>query len=148
MLNLYHANDDFAVAVGLSEMRTDIVMELYHSRVTTRYFPETTAILDRYLPSIFRSKCFNDEGNTFRTEVKRTEIGHLFEHILLEYLCLVKREKGLAVSPYNGSTRWDWDTDTRGTFHITIDSGTGDKEIFSIALDRSIQLLLRIIAYK
>lgn len=144
----YHANDSFALSVGHSDLQTDIVMELYHSQVNTKFFPKTTEILDRLLPSIFHSKCFNSARYSFRREVIHTEIGHLFEHILLEYICVVKLEWGMKDPLHNGVTQWDWDTEKRGIFHITIDSGVRDKQILQIALERSTGLLLKIISYK
>jgi hypothetical protein len=104
----------------------------------------------QHLPSIFQSKCFNEKNLPFIKEAERTEIGHLFEHILLEYLCALKKEKGEKKNIHNGVTRWNWERDAWGVFHITVDSGSSDKEIFEEAVNLSIKLVLLIFrsAYK
>ncbi len=123
---------------------TKIIMSLSISQVNTTYFPQTVKILKKMLPGVLLSVCFNEFSLPFHKEAKKTEIGHLFEHILLEYLCLEKSVEGID-SEYNGLTSWNWVDDPFGTFHITIDAGIQDKERMSSAVIKSIELFNYII---
>lgn len=140
----YYTNGLFSLAIYNGEINTRIIMELFASRVHTKDIPATSSILQKRLPSIFYSKCFNEKNYPFSQEVKNTEIGHLFEHILLEYLREIKLASGFKNPIYNGLTKWDWERDAVGVFHISIDAGVGDKDIFKKALHKSIELLLEI----
>jgi hypothetical protein len=119
-------------------------MSLATAIINTRDIPDTIKLLEEHLPSIFLSKCFNEGNLPFVKEAEQTEIGHLFEHILLEYLCALKKERGVAKHVHNGVTHWNWEEDAWGVFHITVDSGNSDKEIFEEAVNLSIQLILTI----
>lgn len=130
----------YTLSVLPSTEKTSIVMKLLIPQVTTKDFLETSKILKVFLPSIFRSSCYNDDKLQFKDEVKNTEVGHLFEHILLEYLCLQKLEKGFDNAMYEGVTDWNWMRDPRGTFHITITASQEDFEIFTSALEQTIKL--------
>ncbi len=116
----------------------------YTSIINTRDIPFTYTILEKQLPSILIAQCFNDEGLPFSQEVKMTEIGHLFEHIMLEYLCILKLANGHSKATFRGETNWNWKRDLRGTFHIHINAGIKHEEIFDEALTNSIELLVKI----
>ena len=131
----------YTLSVLHSITQTTIVMKLLIPQVNTRDFPYTTEHLKLTLPSIFRSMCYNDDSLTFEHEVKQTEVGHLFEHILLEYLCLLKLERGFPSATYEGVTNWNWIRDPRGTFHITIKASKKDYALFSEALQKTISLM-------
>lgn len=115
-------------------------MEVF-SGVNTREYPATFSILQKLLPSILKSRCFNEDNIPFFEEVRGTEIGHLFEHILLEYLCELKLLKGYSNVVFSGTTNWNWYREPRGIFHITIDCTDADWDIFPIALRKSVALL-------
>ncbi len=137
-------NNLFALNINQKKLTTDIVMQLFTSRATTQHFPRTLSVLEKYLPSVLKSKCFNYNNYSFSKEVQQTEIGHLFEHILLEYLSYYKNLKGSGVV-YNGVTEWNWKKDAVGTFHINIDAGYEDKEVFNLALEKSMILISKIL---
>lgn len=120
-------------------------MEILAPTVTTGVIPHTYILLKKYLPSILKSKCFNDNNYPFDREVKNTEIGHLFEHILLEYLCMQKMAQGFENPVHNGLTSWNWEKDKRGIFHINIDAGHGNGVILKPALEKSISLTMKIL---
>lgn len=124
--------------------QTNITMSLSIPQVNTIDFPKTVKILRQVIPGVLTSLCFNEHSLPFHKEVKRTEIGHLFEHILLEYLCTEKSLLGID-SEYNGVTSWNWETDPYGTFHIVIDAGEQDHTRLSSAISKSIELLNYII---
>lgn len=130
-------------SLWLYPAQTEIKMKM---QMTTPIFntcelPQTSAILKQILPSIFSSKCFNDNKYSFKREVKYTEIGHLFEHILLEYLCIEKIKLGFEDAVFTGVTNWNWVEDPKGTFYITVDAGWREKELFLSALEKTIYLL-------
>lgn len=113
-------------------------------KVNTRYFVNTVPVLKKYLPSIFTCDCFNIKNKTFSEEVRETEIGHLFEHILLEYLCLLESAEYRKTVSYIGYTKWNWEKDIIGLFHIYINSPINNK-FFSIALNKSLFVINEII---
>lgn len=143
----YHSTY-FSLSIHSMKKKTLMTMRLFTEMMNTAAIPETFSILTSRLPSIFTSTCYNDEALPFATEVLQTEIGHLFEHIILEYLCRYKIESGEANAIYSGLTRWDWHSDPRGVFHITLTAGSEDIKILGQAIDQSIHLLSYIIAHK
>lgn len=143
---VYHANDLFSLAIHYGEINTKIIMELFACAVNTQHLPDTYSLLKKHIPTILYSKCFNEKNYPFSEEVKKTEIGHLFEHILLEYLCQLKLASGLKNPVHNGLTKWNWEEDAEGVFHISIDSGYKDYRIFKEALENSIWLTFNILS--
>lgn len=137
----FFQSDLFNLSVTYYKNRTQLLMTLQINPVNTREFPFTFELLQKFLPSILQSQCFNDEKNPFSKEVRQTEIGHLFEHILLEYLCLNKISLGGKKATYSGVTNWNWKKDRRGTFHIHINSGYKDNHLFESSLKQSIELI-------
>lgn len=129
----------FTLAHQQEEENTLLTMTLNTPFVDTTEIPLTSEILNKYLPSIFRSKCFNDKNLPFHKEVASTEIGHLFEHILLEFLTERKRRS------FKGITEWNWTRDRKGTFHITIDLLEKESKLLPEALQKSIELLALIL---
>lgn len=135
----------FTLKIEYKPNTTHIVMSLNGQKVNTKDIPLVFPILKKQLPSVFSAECFNDQNIPFEEEVTKTEIGHLFEHILLEYLCLYKVTLSGQYATYSGVTNWNWKKDTRGTFHIRVEAGIRDKEIFANALEQSIRLLKAIL---
>lgn len=141
----YRIQDLFTLKITYRKQATKIKMALFIPTVCTKDIPSTIPVLEDYLPSVLHSTCFNDAQLPFALEVRSTEIGHLFEHILLEYLCYFKLQKGHNNAEYSGVTRWDWGRDPFGVFHITINTGSQDTEIISQAMQQSILLLQMIL---
>lgn len=137
----YTISNLFTLNILFGEKRTKITMTVFGAIVNTRNIPETYTILNKSLPQIFLSKCFNDDKLTFAKEVQCTEIGHLFEHILLEYLCDYKFSKGFKDVVFTGVTSWNWKRDPYGTFHIRINASHDDIDIFQKALKKTISLM-------
>lgn len=108
--------------------------------LSTRRIPQLGDILEQEIPTIFNNKCFNDEHLPFREEVKATEIGHLLEHILMEYVCI--NHEVLYPTPIviKGLTSWNWFRDQVGTFKIDLTSKMLDEKIFETALDQTMAL--------
>jgi hypothetical protein len=118
------------------------IPEPYH---TLDAFPQVSDILTQHLPIIMTCDCYNEGDLPFCEEVKHTETGHLFEHILLEYLCQAKLAAGHDRAEFSGNTSWNWVKEKRGRFHITIGKESGDACFFNEALKQSLALLNRIL---
>ncbi len=138
---VYSLNRRYFFTIYKKPRNIKIVMECVTSVVNTSQLPDTCPVLEAFLPSIFTSKCFNEEGLEFFEEVKKTELGHLFEHIMLEYICQEKVALGASRFSVSGFTDWNWKRDSFGTFNITIKVGRRDFSVFMSALERSIELL-------
>ena len=135
----------FALVVKQKAFITYMDLDVFGSHVNTSQLNTTVELLKKNLPSIFMSKCFNEKNLPFFKEVENTEIGHLFEHILLEFLYEIKKGQGRFPAIHNGITKWNWVLEKRGTFHIEIDCGIEDREILTVAIEKSIALVERVL---
>jgi len=115
-------------------------MQLHTVFVNTCDFPETLEFLKNNYPSVLKTQCFNDKNLPFETEVVATEIGHLFEHILIDTLCSLKIKKGARTAIFNGTTSWNWLENPRGSFLIYIDACSSDYDLLIEALKLTINL--------
>lgn len=140
-LQSYTAEDLFSLAIKQSSTYTRISMQVLHKSLTTASMPFIVTLLKRELPNVLLTECYNDDNLPFAAEVRNTELGHLFEHILLEYLCQLKIAKGCVQASYSGRTRWNWIRDPRGLFHISLTCGQADADILPIALEKTITLM-------
>jgi adenosylcobinamide amidohydrolase len=125
--------------------QTLIKMQVYGSVVNTKFLPKTFSILKKNLPRVLSSKCFNDDHLPFVQEVRKTEVAHLFEHILLEHLCQMKISAGAKKAVFNGRTDWNWKKESWGTFNIVIDVNREDWDIFVRAFRKSTDLFNNIL---
>lgn len=135
----------FTLLMKRSEYVTKLIMKLHMSTISTKDIPLTSQILKNNLPTVLRSTCYNEYKFPFRKEVLKTEIGHLFEHILIEYLCILKINEGFDEAEYTGLTKWNWKLYKKGSFHITISAGLEDTIRLSTALHLSINLINKLI---
>lgn len=115
-------------------------MQLNVSFVNTSDIPQTLEFLTNNCPSVLRTQCFNDKNLPFSLEVKETEIGHLFEHILIDKLCTLKIKNGAKSAILNGNTSWNWQKNPYGSFQILIDLGQNDLELLIEGLKTSINI--------
>lgn len=137
----YHSSENFSLSIKRREKDTKLIMKMQGAIINTRELPQTYGILKKLLPSVLQSTCYNDDNIPFRKEVMQTEIGHLFEHILIEYLCLLKMDNGYENVEFSGVTKWNWIIYPKGTFHITISAGLGDTLYLAEAMTKSISLI-------
>jgi hypothetical protein len=145
-INPYMLNANlYQLAVRKSNQETNIKMSLLTNYYHTNSLPNTHSILEDALPAVLRTECYNDSNLPFSEEVRNTEIGHLFEHILLEYLCQMKISNGYKKASFRGLTSWNWRKDAKGTYHITIQAKPEDTLFFKEALRRTIKLVNKII---
>lgn len=138
-------SDSFYLSVHQDIGAVNIVMGLYSPIVNTKYLPQTTQILTDLCPAVLSTKCFNDDDLPFHEEVKKTEIGHLFEHLLLELLCQEKLSSGCRRAAYNGRTDWNWVEDIEGVFNITVDCGINDLGFLNKALEKTIHIIEQVL---
>lgn len=84
---------------------------LYSSQV-----PRIAERLLQSLPSLAEHRCQNRNGLPFVEELEDSELGHVFEHVVLELLA----DRGVYT---RGQTTWNWDRDPIGTYQVTISTG-------------------------
>lgn len=137
--------DLFDLKVTPKNKTTSITLTMNLNLVTTSAIPMTFLLLERWLPKVLESTCYNDDDLPFKLEVSNTEIGHLFEHILLEYLCELKISQGNRYASYSGVTNWNWHKEKRGIFHINIKAGIKDQVIFWKALDKAVTMTIMVL---
>ncbi len=143
----YHTSSFFTLLISQETTQTLILMQLHTQVVNTRYIPDTHRILQQQCPSVLKTKCYNDRNLPFHKEVRATEIGHLFEHILLEELCIGKLANGSDSAVFNGQTKWNWIKEPRGLFHINIDAGFSDQFHLPQALEKSISITETVLSF-
>jgi len=124
---------------------TSIFMSLFTSETYTSSLPTCFPYLQQILPSIFKSSCFNSGYLPFSIEAKETEIGHLFEHIVLEYLCLEKLKLGFKSADYQALTTWNWYQNPIGTFKIDFQLNSNQIFLFLSSVSQSVKLLDKIL---
>lgn len=122
-----------------------ITMTCNTPHLTTSSLPKTTSLLKKTLPTVLLTECFNDQNLPFSIEAKNTETAHLFEHILLEYLCLEKIADGSTSASFSGRTHWNWVKYPRGSFFISVTMEKTDLQYLPTALEKSIALLEQIL---
>lgn len=140
-------SSSFKLSLKQTKQTIIITMHIDRKDVTTTHMPYVSSLLKRELPTILRSKCFNEGNVPFYKEVLSTELGHLFEHILLEYLCMAKIGMGFKEAIFSGITKWDWNRDPYGTFRIEIDVEKSDLVFLTPALKKTIHLFENILIY-
>jgi hypothetical protein len=103
-------------------------------RFLTSQVPHVPRLLFRLIPSLAQHTCHNDLGLTFRQECRRTEIPHLFEHLIIELQSQAQPEEVL-----RGETEWNWRVDPRGRFHVFVDY---ENELLAVGAIRLAERLL------
>lgn len=125
--------------IGIEKNVTNIVMQVPDLLSTTATTPDAIPILEHALPTIFEGTCFNGKNLPFLEEAKNTETGHLFEHILLEYLFTNNSKK-----TYRGLTMWNASTLPHGYFEIYVNEGIKNEDSILDSATKSIHLLKQI----
>lgn len=116
-------------SLDIQQDTTEAIFLARQDSLHTSQFPGFEAKLLHFLPELLDNvECSNGCDHHFATEMKATEIGHLFEHVWLEVLCCEKLRTAEMAS-YTGETNWNWHVDPIGLFHITISAGVAEKEL-------------------
>lgn len=137
--------DLFSLSIKHNKKNTKIIMKMLMGKVYTSDFPMTLEKLEAFYPEVLETQCFNEGNLPFYEEVQRTEMGHLFEHILIERIFQLKKEMGFKRICVRGYTDWNWKKDEWGTFHITIFSNEKEKEIFAKAMSDAIFVMKKVL---
>ncbi len=135
----------FNLKLRQTKRATVIDMQLNIPLVNTSDIPDTFSFLQSNYPSVLDTQCFNDNNLPFSVEVTATEIGHLFEHILIDELCSLKIKTGAKSAVYSGNTSWNWKLNPYGSFQIWIDIGKNDLPMLLEALKTTIDLTQQLI---
>ncbi len=138
----------FTLEVTSTPKASRLIMHLFTHQVTTLHFSHLSKLLRKKLPCIFGCMCFNQQNLPFKEELKDTEIGHLYEHILLEYLAKLKSKSGDDQSDVAGVTSWNWNRQPRGTFNIVVNVGKKDLALLEVAITQTNQLMQEILNYQ
>lgn len=138
----------FDLKIRQTSKVTAIDMQVHGVIVNTTDIPETLEFLKENYPGVLRTQCFNEKNLPFTVEVVQTEIGHLFEHILIDKLCALKIKSGAKSAVFNGTTSWNWQENPYGSFQIWIDIGRNDLELLIEGLKITIDLTKKLMADK
>lgn len=131
----------FSVYGTLTPSSGNFSMQFNSALLYTREFPLTVPVLKERLPSVFSSECFNDRGLPFALEVKNTNFAHLFEHILIEQLCLGTLDSGASRAEFSGRTTWNWEISPRGSYSIVLSASDRDTPVFRTAFAAAVSIL-------
>jgi hypothetical protein len=137
---------NYTFSVDFNPKHTEIFFRITQNLLYTSTLPNTISILSKLEPRILKSVCFNARNLPFSTEVKKTETAHLFEHILLEYLCQEGVKYGRKRVKFSGLTEWNWKREAQGTFHISITGTKIPKSNFATALAKTVLLFDTVLA--
>lgn len=142
--NRIYSSPYFTLSLTQLTSQTKLHMQVLVPIVNTRHLPHTYTFLEKNFPEVLRTQCFNDLNLPFRKEVKATEMGHLFEHILLVNICQLIVSSGRKKVVVNGVTEWNWMKEPEGVFHILVDIGKKDFNFLVEALKKTIELFERL----
>lgn len=133
------------VRISQSPQKTFITVKFLVSFFNTNAIPQTLFFLETHFPPVLDTKCFNDQNLPFIEEVKITELGHLFEHILIRKIYDLRVAGGEESIVIEGRTEWDWTKEDRGVFNIVISSGKNNSHFFTQGLKETISLMENLI---
>ncbi len=136
----YSLQQRYLFQVTHTPYTTKILMFCKNSIINTEDLPTIYEDLNKFFPSVLSTKCFNDKNLPFDIEVRKTEIAHLFEHILIEYIFQKKFEKGEKNIKVKGLTEWNWMNEPYGTYNLLINVGKNEKDVFDYAFNQTILL--------
>ena len=131
---------NFSLLVRSKSHATILILQFFNNAISTKQFPRTLELLKMHAPKVLHTKCFNPSHLTFKKEVVNTELGHLFEHILLSFLCEEKIRAGADRAFFDGVTLWNWSRYPKGNFKIVV-SGRIEKTILHAALLQTIHVI-------
>lgn len=128
-----------------TDLCVEMIMQVKECHAWTDDLPATFGILETALPTVLETKCYNDHDLPFVEEVKATTMGHLFEHIALDYLCIDKVCAGSPGATFSGHTKWNWEKFPEGSFLVCIEMTPDDQKYLLSALPKTINLTEQIL---
>lgn len=143
---MIYSSDKFLLNFNFKGNKAWGEMFLLSMYTYTSSYPRTVNILKKKLPSILNCQCFNELSLPFSEEVKNTEIAHLFEHIMIENVCIYGlKHTQLDQLISSGRTSWIKKDLDKKHFRIELLANYMDKRIFEESLFDSINLLEEIV---
>lgn len=143
--NLNYSSSRFELVGFCDTHGTILEMTVKNGFLKTGQFPMTRSLLLTRIPEVLETQCFNDEHLAFYDEVVDTEIAHLFEHLVLEYICQLKIMAGYQSADHCGRTYWNTQSNN-GYFRVKIDACFRDRDFVEAAVARSVQIIEEIFA--
>ena len=127
----------FDLTLAADEESVELCMQLKTPFTTTKSIPSTFEFLQDNFPEVLVTKCYNKESLPFSEKVNDTQIGHLFEDVLLQLLAEDHNRTFLGV------TNWDWreGKDPKGTYYITISVSLNEMYLLKNALRKAVELI-------
>src|SRR5688500_15677998 len=98
-------NNNYNLNYNLTSSGIELDMSLLGEKTNTKELDNVYKKIISQLPSVLLNKCFNPKKLAFRNEVRETELGHLFEHLLIENMCILKSQTYRDVI-FEGKTYW------------------------------------------
>lgn len=141
-----YKSETFGFDFKVESSECTIDMQVFSSHISTSSLPRTKELLQLHCPLVLQSECFNELNLPFFEEVNATEIGHLFEHILLAYLYEERVSQGVADAVYEGETTWNWSAFPYGSFTITVTLDDASETLLHEALKKTITVVEMILA--
>lgn len=143
-----HSCQAYSFTATSSEDSIHLSMSVNPLYISTTSLIHTHQFLKTHLPTVLQTICFNKNSLPFSEEVRHTHFAHMFEHVFLEYLCLLKMANGETDVRCDGRTLWNWKKDAYGTFLIEIKTNRTDSLLFSIALEKTVELCEGLLTYE
>lgn len=125
--------------------KTLIKIQFLTTFFNTRQIPSLYDYLEKNYPQVLETLCFNSQNLPFSEEVRGTEFGHLFEHLLISKIYDIKKQGGDKNFIVQGRTHWDWTNETRGSFNIYILISDEDRSILNRAISETVIIMEDII---
>lgn len=114
----------------------------------TDSIPQTFSFLQQQFPGVLTTKCFNKTGLPFTQEVTATELGHLFEHILIRKIYDLKKISGEDNFIVEARTDWDWKKEEKGIFNIFVKWGAWNFALFDQAIEETSLLCENLLSHR
>jgi hypothetical protein len=108
---------------------------------STTQLPTLQSDIRTLLPEILVAACDNPDNKPFFKEMLDTQTAHLFEHMVLEYLCKLRLNEGASEASYEGRTFWDARRPTGEESTIAVSRQGESKSQFMRAVRLSSKLL-------
>jgi hypothetical protein len=130
----------FSLTVVHRKKSVLLSMQVHNGQHNTDCFCDVVNFLRREAPDVLETTCFNPGNLPFCKEVERTELGHLFEHVLITFLCDEAIKNGAKTAVFDAVTEWNWIENPVGSFEIEIKSALDDNLLLP-ALEKTTTLV-------
>ena len=133
---------------NLSSRNARLVVVVDPDRFHTYWLPGLPERVIEAMPSIIADGlvCHNPRHEPFSEEIKHTETGHLFEHVVLGYMLENDIYKGRSDVHLKATTSWNWDREPRGVFHLRFWGRDFRRVAFVSAVEQALALLNPLLA--